>query len=143
MNLDARNRSGIERMAAPTDNPYEARVLDRTTAAWSISRLVAILFLMLCAIPTLLMLYCLGEQFIAMYGSPTQSYRPILGAVGIGMSFLTCIIGFPISLVFKRFCSVSDRILIDLFFAIAWLPALLGLIGPFIIAWLTGSSFGT
>lgn len=133
----------INTMATQTNNPYEAPALTDDAASRRVSRIVAVLFLLSSAVPTCIMLFWLGQHFIALYESPSQSYRPIIGAVGFGMSILTVAIGLPTSLVIKRFCSGSDRELVDLFYGVAGLPTLLGIVGPFIIVWLTGSSFGT
>ncbi len=130
-------------MATPTNNPYEAPGQTREAASWSVWRVVVIIFLGLAAMPAVLMLYWLGEQFVVLYSSPSRSYRPIIGAVGFGLSILTFVIGSPIALIIRLYCSESDRQLVELFYGIAGLPILLGLVGPFIIAWLTGSSFGT
>ena len=130
-------------MSNPIDNPYEARDIAGITKRWPLSRFVAISFLILSAVPTFIMLYWLGQHFAELYDSPSMSYRPIIGVVGVGMSIVTTIVGFPVSYVIKRFTAGTDRELIDLFYAIAALPTLLGLFGPFVIAWLTQSSFGS
>ena len=130
-------------MATPIENPYEPRKIARITKRWPLSRFVAISFLVLSAVPTFIMLYWLGQHFVALYDSPSRSYRPIIGVVGFAMSIATIVLGFPVSYVIKRFSPGTDRELVDLYYGIAAVPALLGILGPFIIAWLTGSSFGT
>ena len=125
------------------DNPYLPPNAIRTPTGSRWSRAVACAFLCIAALPTCLMLYWLSQHFIALYGSPTQSYRPIIVGVGMAITLLTFVLGTPLLLIIKQFIGSSEHELLSLFYCIAGLPAVLGIVGPFFIVWATGSSFGS
>lgn len=130
-------------MENETSNYDRASKIANENRCPSLGNVIAIISFPVAAIPTLVMMYWLSQHFFALYGSPTTSYRPIIWVFGFGLSFLDMIIVVPFPLLAERFGSKADG---ELALRCMWLipiPGFLGLFGPLIICWITGSSFGT
>ena len=89
------------------------------------------------------MLYWLAQHFLAIHGSPTTSYRPVIWVYGLGLSIANCVVCLPFPLLAERFGTKADGELALCAMYFIPLPFVLGFVGPFVVCWTTGSSFGT
>jgi hypothetical protein len=124
-------------------NPYEAPGGDSGQTRRRLGRVISVLSFFVAAIPSCVMLYWLGQHFLALYGSPTTSYRPIIWVYGLGLSVVNGILSLPFPLLAERLGTKADGELALLSMFFIPVPLLLGFVGPFVVCWATGSSFGT
>jgi hypothetical protein len=108
-----------------------------------LGRTIAVLGLFVATVPSCIVLYWLVQAFLALSGSPTTSYRPILGVYGLGLTILNAVACFPFPLLAERFGTKADGELALHGLYLIPLPFFLGLFGPFVVCWATGSSFGS
>ena len=124
-------------------NPYEAPGDDSRSTRRRLGRGISVLSFFVAAIPSCVMLYWLAQHFLALYGSPTTSYRPIIWVYGLGLSFLNGVVCLPFPLLAERLGTKADGefALRSMYFIPV--PFVLGFMGPFVVCWTTCSSFGT
>jgi hypothetical protein len=131
-------------MAAGEVNPYESpKPSDRASRGSIVGRAVAIAGFVAAAAPSILVLFWLYQDYLVLYGSPTTSYRPLLAVYGFGLSILTVFVVAPFPFLAGSLGGKSNADLAMYSFSFIPFPFALGLFGPLVVSWATGSSFGS
>jgi len=128
-----------------SDDPYVAPGEEhpKNSRAVSVFRVLAFGIVVASVVPFAMTVRELMAHYIGLSARPSASYRPVVIIIPMYWTFVVGVVAVPLFLIINKFGTDEDAAIAVCGSLLPMLAFGLSMIGPFLICWLTGSSFGS